>query len=347
MGLITLIAMMSLPETLATNDRYKWALTIGGLSYGGVLLWLALRKPRPWFAWVSCAIDVSLASATLAVFVLAGEPMGVINNRFLFETYYFTLISAVLRYDWRLCAFTTLLALGEYLGLTAYIAAHWDLTTLSSPSFGQYDPKVSVNRMLLFAASGVTASTVAQWARHLRLLIGTDHLTGLSQRRPFLERIDEELLRAAPRHGTLSVALFDLDEFKQFNDKFGHLAGDRALQLLATCLRTSVRTTDLVARFGGEEFVVAFPRMDVDLATRRVETLRLELSQVAIPVGSATYRLTISAGVASWPADGATFDAVLEKADERLYEAKRSGRNRVVGPPPAQLASVTKLPKAQ
>jgi diguanylate cyclase (GGDEF)-like protein len=347
MGLITLIAVMSLPETVATNDRYKWALTIGGLSYGGLLLWLALRKPRPWFAWVSCAIDVSLASATLAVFVLAGEPMGVINNRFLFETYYFTLISAVLRYDWRLCAFTTLLALGEYLGLTAYIAAHWDLTTLSSPSFGQYDPKVSVNRMLLFAASGVTASTVAQWARHLRLLIGTDHLTGLSQRRPFLERIDEELLRAAPRNGTLSVALFDLDEFKQFNDKFGHLAGDRALQLLATCLRTSVRTTDLVARFGGEEFVVAFPRMDVDLATRRVESLRLELSQVAIPVGSATYRLTISAGVASWPADGATFDAVLEKADERLYEAKRSGRNRVVGPPPAQLASVTKLPKAQ
>lgn len=347
MGLITLIAVMSLPDTFAERDPYRWGLTLGALAYGGGLFWLANRKPRPWFAWVSCAVDVSLASATLAVFVFAGEPMGVINNRFLFETYYFTLISAVLRYDWRLCAFTTLLALAEYFGLVGYIAAHWDLSTLTSVNFGSYDPKVSVNRMLLFAASGVTASTVAQWARHLRLLIGTDHLTGLSQRRPFLERIDEELLRAAPRNGTLSVALFDLDEFKKFNDEFGHLAGDRALQLLATCLRTSVRTTDLVARFGGEEFVVAFPRMDVELATRRVETLRTELGQVSIPVGQATYSLTVSAGVASWPADGATFDSVLQKADERLYEAKRTGRNRIVGPPQTQLASVTRLPKAK
>jgi two-component system cell cycle response regulator len=345
LGLITLISVSTLPETLGgTQQGFRLALIAGALSYGGFLLWLAFRIPRPWFAWVSCGVDVSLASITLTVFVFMGEPLGAVNNRFLFETYYFTLISSVLRYDWRLCAFTALLALAQYSGLVAYIQFHWDVENLVSPSFGHFSPSAHLNRLLLFAASGATASTVAQWARHLRLLIGTDHLTGLSQRRPFLERIDEELARSLPDSSTLSVALFDLDHFKQFNDSFGHLSGDRALQLLASRLRASVRTTDLVARFGGEEFVVAFPRMDVDQATRRVEDLRSELGQIPIPAGGDVHRLTVSAGVASWPADGDTFDAVLEKADERLYEAKRTGRNRVVGPRSIQLASVTPLP---
>jgi two-component system cell cycle response regulator len=345
MGLIALIVVSALPETLSgTQQGFRMGLTVGGLAYGGAMLWLAFRIPRRWFAWMSCGMDVSLASITLTLFVFGNEPLAALNNRFLFETYYFTLISSVLRYDWRLCAFTTLLALAEYVGLASYITAHWDVENLVSAEFGHFFPSGHLNRLLLFAASGVTASTVAQWARHLRLLIGTDHLTGLSQRRPFLERIEEELARSLPRHSTLSVALFDLDHFKQFNDTHGHLAGDRALQLLASRLRSSVRTTDLVARFGGEEFVVAFPRMDVELATKRVEDLRAELGQISIPAGGEVHRLTVSAGVASWPADGDTFDAVLEKADERLYEAKRTGRNRVVGPRSVQLASVTQLP---
>jgi diguanylate cyclase (GGDEF)-like protein len=163
-------------------------------------------------------------------------------------------------------------------------------------------------------------------------MVGTDHLTGLSQRRPFFERLEEELGRANSRRATLSVALMDVDEFKKFNDTWGHLAGDRALQLLAARLRKSVRASDLVARYGGEEFVVAFPRMDVERAVRRAEELRCELAEVPIPAGGAPRHLTLSMGVASWPADGETFDEVLAKADSRLYEAKTRGRNQVVGP---------------
>jgi len=129
------------------------------------------------------------------------------------------------------------------------------------------------------------------------------------------------------------VAILDLDGFKAFNDTFGHPVGDRALQAVATRLRSSVRKSDLVARFGGEEFVVAFPETAVDQARQRVEHIRAELARVSIQVGRGEQRqVTVSAGLGSWPADGETFDAVLTTADARLYEAKRSGKNRVVAP---------------
>jgi diguanylate cyclase (GGDEF)-like protein len=164
-------------------------------------------------------------------------------------------------------------------------------------------------------------------------MVGVDHLTGLSQRAPFVERIDEELARARRRGVPLSVAILDLDGFKAFNDTFGHPVGDRALQAVATRLRSSVRKSDLVARFGGEEFVVAFPETAVEQAHQRVEHIRKELARVSIQVGRGEQRqVTVSAGLGSWPADGETFDAVLTSADARLYEAKRRGKNRVVAP---------------
>ena len=103
-------------------------------------------------------------------------------------------------------------------------------------------------------------------------------------------------------------------------------------QRIAEQLRASVRTTDLVARYGGEEFVIAFPRMDVQLAMRRAEALRAEVD--ALKLGGTDAPLTISAGVASWPEDGQSFEEVLRRADDRLFSAKAAGRNIVIGPRP-------------
>jgi diguanylate cyclase (GGDEF)-like protein len=222
------------------------------------------------------------------------------------------------------------------LGLTGYAATHWDLMVLRGGQ-DRFLPVAHALRFVLLLAAGASAIAVARWARHLRLMVGTDELTGLSQRRPFLERIEEQLTGNSPSRRVLSIAVLDIDEFKRFNDSFGHLAGDRALQLLAETLRAAVRATDLVARFGGEEFVVAFPGMDVVQAVQRVENLRIKLAQVAIPVDGVVHWLTMSAGVGSWPADGGTFTDVLSQADARLYEAKRRGRNCVVGPAPGGL----------
>jgi len=315
------------------RSRLGLTLTIAAPLYALGVLWLAIRVPRPWVSWVSCALDVTLVTATLWVFVAMGVPLRAVNNRFLFETYAFVVINSTLRFDWRLSAFASLLAILQFVGLTSYVAAHWDLATLQDEIAGKFGASSHIFRMIVLAAIGATSVAAAKWARHLRLMVGTDHLTGLSQRRPFLERIEEELARSGER-GSLSLALFDVDEFKRFNDRFGHLTGDRALQLLAQRLRKLVRTTDLVARFGGEEFVVAFPRMEVGRASRRVDELRAELARVSVPTSEGTKSLTVSAGVGSWPEDGQTFEDVLARVDTRLYEAKKTGRNRVVGPTP-------------
>jgi diguanylate cyclase (GGDEF)-like protein len=304
------------------------AISVGAIVYAGMLLALALTVHATWVSWASTAIDITLITSTMAVYIVAGTPYGALTNRVYFEIYFFILITGALRYDWRLCLFATLLALAQFVGLGVFITSRWPSPSATTG----YSPYVQSLRIVLLAATGLSSVVVARWARHLRLMVGTDHLTGLSQRRPFLERIEEELRRSTSDRATLSVALLDVDEFKKFNDSHGHLEGDRALQTLAMRLRRSVRASDLVARFGGEEFVIAFPRMDVERAVKRVNELREELSSVPLSIGGQTFRLTVSGGVGSWPADGETFDAVLAQVDERLYEAKRQGRNRVVGP---------------
>lgn len=331
---VTFVAVTSV-ELGGPALRFQITLSLIVLVYAGLLYWWASTSTSPWLPWVSCALDVTLASVGMSYFLVAGLPLRTVNNRVLFEVYFFAIANSALRYDWRLCAFTVGLACAQFLGLTAYAASHWDLMSLQGEP-ERFLPVLHALRVVLLAAAGASAIAVAQWARHLRLMVGTDELTGLSQRRPFLERIEEQLTRSSSRR-VLSIAVLDIDEFKRFNDSFGHLAGDRALQLLAEALRAAVRATDLVARFGGEEFVVAFPGMDVAQAVQRVENLRIKLAQVPIPVDGVTHWLTMSAGVGSWPVDGNTFTEVLSQADTRLYEAKRRGRNCVVGPAPGGL----------
>lgn len=333
LAFVVIFSVVALGD-LTTRSSWRIELILMGAAalYGLGMLLLAVRFSGYWVPWFTTTVDVTLVTAALATNVIGGNPLGAINNRTYFDTYFFVVITSTLRYDWRLSAYAALLALSEFCGLTAYVSSHWNLLELQSPLHGPFVPTGHALRLFILAAVGGSSVAVARWARHLRLMVGTDHLTGLSQRRPFFERLEEELERANSRRATLSVALMDVDEFKKFNDTFGHLAGDRALQLLAARLRKSVRASDLVARYGGEEFVVAFPRMDVERAVRRAEELRSELAEVPIPAGGSPRHLTLSMGVASWPADGETFDEVLAKADSRLYEAKSRGRNQVVGP---------------
>ncbi|HUM10199.1 MAG TPA: diguanylate cyclase [Myxococcaceae bacterium] len=327
--LVLVVGFVAVTLTQLSEKAWTLEVTISAAAVVYALLLLGVAKTfrASWVSWASTAIDVTLITAAMVVYVVAGDPLGAVNNRIFFESYFFVLITGALRYDWRLCLFATLLALAEFLGLSAFITSRW-----SSAAATEFSPYVHSLRIVLLAVTGTSSVVVARWARHLRLMVGTDHLTGLSQRRPFLERIEEELRRSTSDRATLSVALLDVDDFKKFNDNHGHMEGDRALQTLALRLRRSVRASDLIARFGGEEFVIAFPRMDVERAVRRVNDLREELAGVPLSIGGQTFRLTVSAGVGSWPADGDTFEAVLARVDERLYEAKRQGKDRVMGP---------------
>jgi diguanylate cyclase (GGDEF)-like protein/PAS domain S-box-containing protein len=156
-----------------------------------------------------------------------------------------------------------------------------------------------------------------------------DPLSGLFNRRYLDETLPRELSRAKREGYPLAVVMIDLDHFKQVNDTYGHAAGDEVLKALAALLKKSARESDIVCRYGGEEFLVALPRMSPDQALQRVEAWRLELADTSIQHGDLKMQVTLSAGVAGFPDHGADIDSLLSHADEALYRAKHAGRNRV------------------
>ncbi len=158
----------------------------------------------------------------------------------------------------------------------------------------------------------------------LRATSRTDALTGLANRRVLTERAETEMARSRRSGAPLSVAILDIDHFKAYNDEFGHLAGDQVLASISLLMADRLRGQDLLVRYGGEEFCTLLP--DVDAIGGRVVVD--ELRALARTTPSHTV-VTISGGVAQW--DGAeSFEALLERADQALYTAKRSGRDRTV-----------------
>jgi len=157
----------------------------------------------------------------------------------------------------------------------------------------------------------------------------TDDLTGLPNFRAFRERIETEIARAVRYPERFGILVLDLDHFKKYNDKFGHLAGNDALQRVARVIAETVRTVDFPARYGGEEFAVILPQIDAVSVMPIAERIRAGIEALPAPPDGAT--VTVSIGAAIYPFDGMTADVLFQAADARLYEAKKLGRNRVVG----------------
>jgi diguanylate cyclase (GGDEF)-like protein len=192
------------------------------------------------------------------------------------------------------------------------LAVSWDEGIDSLP------PELGRVLNLLSVEAAIAIERAATLAR-LERVARTDDLTGLPNRRAWDEHLSRELARAK-RDGTpLSVAIFDLDHFKDYNDRFGHQAGDRVLKEAAASWQGLVRKTDVLARYGGEEFALALPSAGIESASLLVERLR-----AATPRGERT-----SAGVVEW--DGSETEAgLVARADAALYAAKRAGRDRAV-----------------
>ncbi len=164
----------------------------------------------------------------------------------------------------------------------------------------------------------------ANFISGLRAESRTDPLTGLANRRSMMERIEIEMARAMRSDTPLSLAMVDLDYFKRFNDQFGHVAGDTVLRSVAAVLVSNVRSQDMVARYGGEEFCLILPDTDIEGAHHLLDELRHGGRTNTTSLG-----VTISAGITSW--DGIEdITSIIERADQALYRAKETGRNRVV-----------------
>jgi two-component system, cell cycle response regulator len=171
--------------------------------------------------------------------------------------------------------------------------------------------------------------TAVEGQEHLRHLAETDALTGCFNRRALMEKLEQEMDRAARYATMLTCMMIDIDNFKQINDTYGHLVGDRVLKQLANLLRREQRSVDIVARYGGEEFVVLLPETTITESRNFAERILRRVAGHDFGEAGQPVRVTISIGVASFPdervGDG---DSLLRLADGHLYRAKSEGRNR-------------------
>ena len=164
-------------------------------------------------------------------------------------------------------------------------------------------------------------------SRHeLERLSVTDPLTGLNNRRHMMEVLDHEVRRSRRLDHTFAVLMADVDHFKQYNDQHGHPAGDEVLKRVASVLNESTRDVDFIARYGGEEFFVLMPEIDAEGAAEAAERIRASIAAEPSFAGE----VTVSFGVAEFPAHGETAEALISVADSVLYQAKKKGRDQVV-----------------
>lgn len=169
----------------------------------------------------------------------------------------------------------------------------------------------------------------AERGRKLRSLILTDNLTGLLNHGRIKEQLSKEFARAERRDTPLAFAMVDLDHFKAVNDTHGHQAGDRVIKTLARLFKQRLRRSDYIGRYGGEEFAVIMPESTAEDAKRTLDELRLTFGKISQIAWKGTFRASFSAGVAAFPEIGNPTD-LTRCADQALYDAKRTGRDRVV-----------------
>lgn len=215
-----------------------------------------------------------------------------------------------------------------FVGL-ALIGFSWLATIAQRQTTGRLEAELNLSRRELQHSATVEAE-LRRWAT-------TDSLTGMANRRHFLEQCERDIQRAARYARPLAVLIFDVDLFKTINDRFGHAVGDTALKTIAEVAAASLRETDVLGRLGGEEFGVLLPETDIPGATDLAERLRAAVAAAPMDANGEPIRLSISVGVAMLHADDSSVDVLFARADQALYRAKDTGRNCVVLADPPQI----------
>lgn len=219
----------------------------------------------------------------------------------------------------------TILRLLHYVGLG--MAADFSIANdaswmnLATPMLAATLPVIGTTAFVLMCSERIRR----QWER----AASTDYLTDLPNRRTLTAAGAERFRSARARDESFAIAVIDIDSFKAVNDRYGHDVGDIALKHVGARLKSATRDVDLVARTGGEEFVVLFDQVGSDEAEAAAERLRAAVRLHPFAAGSVKISITVSVGVAVCRVDDADFNALLRRADEALYAAKSAGRNQV------------------
>lgn len=333
------LALLLLPLVNIVTGEYMPSEGIAGMfgvilavAASQILLLLARQQRRfRWLPWLTTSYDVSLTTLVLAL--LAPSSLAAsLNSMVVWVFYLVAVCMTALRNDGRLTLYTGALAMLQYAALAAAVFALAQTPEqLASADYGTARLSNVLQRLLLIAIVTAITATVVYRMQRLVELSGTDGLTGLPNRTLLVHRFPGLQDDAREHGGSLALGLINLDYFRRINDEVGHAIGDRALRHAVGVLREGLEEGDLLVRLGGEEFVLLMP-LPTGRAWERLEALRRSLATRPF-IASADadpLRITFSAGLASWPQDGADLSQMMRRADLRLSRAKQEGRNRVV-----------------
>jgi len=291
---------------------------LAGALFGLVLLQLFLAT-FPWdprYRYPLAYLDVVLVTGALLWFVFTGRPLVATNSRVLFLGYLLALVLASLRGEGRLARDVAAAVPAAYGVVLAAAASTADLPRLAAdPLYGAFRWDEQAVRLLLLFACGVAVIYASRLTEAERSTSRLDGLTGVFNRRFLEEYLTMMVARTRRARQPLSLLMVDLDGFKQFNDRQGHAAGDRVLREVALSLAGAVREDNVVARYGGDEFVVVLPNTPGEFARQ----VALELC------GLFSGAITLSIGVACLGPRGGSKEELLAAADQALYRAKSRG----------------------
>ncbi|MET0632685.1 MAG: GGDEF domain-containing protein [Xanthobacteraceae bacterium] len=284
-----------------------------GATAGGATVWLAACMVPEFAQWPPARITLSSVIVSIYVFLTAAElwreRRKTLSRRWL-AMFVPILLGAVFLFP---------------IPLAGLLPSDHDAVSLASGWMALF----VIETMLYVVGTAFIVLALAE-ERAVRVhkdAASTDELTGLLNRRGLLASAQRLINRRADSHEPVSVLMFDLDHFKSVNDRFGHLVGDEALRLFAATANANLRASDLIGRFGGEEFVAVLPSPLADAAAA-AERVRTAFEAAAVSVAGCHVGATLSAGAASG-APGADIASLLMRADSGLYRAKANGRNRV------------------
>jgi diguanylate cyclase (GGDEF)-like protein len=229
-----------------------------------------------------------------------------------------------------------------FLGIAAiaacFVLLGWDSTRLTSHPLGWFGSILAQLGPVVLVAYITTmlSADIRNALNKIKNVSDTDELTGLYNMRAFGAILQRSLREAARHSQPLSLAMIDSDNLKAINDSYGHDAGNKLLVQLVNRIRDAVRTSDTIARYGGDEFLVLLPQTGSAGAVEVAERIRRGIEDARIDIGGHVARATVSVGVVTYPTDGGDLPTMMEKVDRALYKAKQAGRNRVVAHSDAQ-----------
>jgi diguanylate cyclase (GGDEF)-like protein len=208
-----------------------------------------------------------------------------------------------------------------------YLLVEQDISDEVKPIRRVFYVNIAISAAITLLVLALTLLAINRYQRRLEAVAGTDSLTGLLNRQAFEFVFQQAMLDSERRGSALSAVLFDIDHFKMVNDNYGHLAGDRILRQIAETVRHALRESDIVTRWGGEEFLVLLKDCPLQQAALIAEKLRQAIAKQEFVLSAGTLSLTASLGVAEYEC-GESSTSFFSRADKALYRAKTGGRNR-------------------